>query len=256
MSYSEERCQAVLRRFYPEVAAGGFTRVDGAVEFYQRVRALVSPEHIVVDLGAGRGRFLHDEKRTYLRNLRLLRGYVRQVIGLDVDPVVLKNAAVDSAHVITPPEPFPLADCSIDIVVSDFTLEHIDDPAWVSAELRRVVKHGGWICARTPNKWGMIGIAARIVPNRLHSAVLRVLQPGKEARDTFRTTYRMNTAREIRRYFPDKYFDVYCYTYESHPAYAAASVLGWRAFRMVSRLTPERFGSMLLIFIRKKDPGA
>lgn len=32
---------SIRKRFYPEIEAGGFSRVDGTVAFYQRVNALV-----------------------------------------------------------------------------------------------------------------------------------------------------------------------------------------------------------------------
>ena len=40
---------------FPESYAGGFSRVDGTVQFYMRVRALLRPDDTVLDLGAGRG---------------------------------------------------------------------------------------------------------------------------------------------------------------------------------------------------------
>jgi SAM-dependent methyltransferase len=48
--------------------------------------------------------------------------------------------------------------------VSDFTFEHIVDPAQAARELDRVLKHGGWLCARTPNRYGYIALANRFVP--------------------------------------------------------------------------------------------
>ena len=35
---------------------GGFSPLDGTVEFYGRVNAIVKTHHVVVDLGAGRAR--------------------------------------------------------------------------------------------------------------------------------------------------------------------------------------------------------
>ena len=45
----------IVSRFYPENRAGGFSRCDGTVQFYQRVRALLRPNYVVLDFGAGRG---------------------------------------------------------------------------------------------------------------------------------------------------------------------------------------------------------
>ncbi len=80
--------------------AGGFTSIDGTVQFYTRVRALVRPEHTVLDLGAGRGVGLLDDPIEYRRSLRNLRGHCTEVIGCDVDPVVLSNPGVDQAILI------------------------------------------------------------------------------------------------------------------------------------------------------------
>lgn len=136
--------------FFPEIAAGGFSRVDGTIQFWQRVDALIGQATVVLDFGAGRGANQSEDTVVYRRNLRSLKGRVREVIGVDVDPVVLTNSALDRAFVVKPDETLPLPDQSIDVIVSDFVFEHIQDPAWVAFELDRVLSPGGWICARTP----------------------------------------------------------------------------------------------------------
>ncbi|MBA2559471.1 MAG: class I SAM-dependent methyltransferase [Propionibacteriales bacterium] len=239
------------RFVYPETGAGGFTHLDGTVQFYGRVSALLEPSHTIADLGAGRGSFLEDPV-SYRRELRRLQGKAHRVIGLDIDPVVLSNPTVDEAHVLVPGGPFPLSDGSVDLIVSDFSLEHVDDPDQLAAEIRRVLRPGGWFCARTPNKWGYIGVAARIVPNRLHSAVLRRLQPTKPERDTFPTRYRMNTLAELRRRFPPSEF-VHCsYAMECEPTYVGTSRALQRATGSVLALLPRRFGSVLYVFVQKR----
>jgi len=240
----------VRARLYPEVAAGGFSHVDGKVGFYQRVNALLLPHMTVVDFGAGRGQSSEDPV-IYRRELSLLRGKVKNVVGLDVDDVVLSNPQVDEAHVVHQGSPLPLADQSVDLVVSDYAFEHITDPEWVSGELHRVLTPGGWICARTPNKWGSIGIPARLVPNRFHNAVLRLVQPEKQQRDTFPTAYRLNSFSALARYFPPTQFLHANYAMESEPAYFGSSETLWRIVIASYRLTPRRLGSTLYVFLRK-----
>lgn len=240
-----------MTRLYPEVIAGGFSHVDGTVCFYQRVNALLSPEMTVVDFGAGRGRSSEDPV-AYRRSLSILRGKVRRVVGLDVDDVVLDNPNVDEAHVINQGAPLPVADEMVDVVVSDYTFEHVNDAGWASRELSRVLKPGGWICARTPNKWGMIGVPTRLVPNRFHDAVLRRAQPHKQQRDTFPTAYRLNSFGDLARHFPPERFRHASYTMDSEPAYFAASTTAWRLVRTSYRLTPGRLGAMLYVFLQKR----
>jgi ubiquinone/menaquinone biosynthesis C-methylase UbiE len=66
----------------------------------------------------------------------------------------MQNPALDEAYVFNPKDPLPLGDASIDVIVSDVTFEHIVDPAQAARELDRVLKHGGWLCARTPIAMG------------------------------------------------------------------------------------------------------
>lgn len=244
--------QEAVARFFPEIAAGGFTRIDGTVAFYSRINALVSGSSVVVDFGAGRGRFVGDSVG-YRRDLRCLKGRVQRVIGLDVDDIVLENPALDESHVIVDGGHLPLADGSVDLVVSDFTFEHVKDPHWLAEEISRILKSGGWICARTPNKWGYIAVFARLVPNRFHDAVLRVVQPRKKSIDTFPTLYRLNTRRDLRRFFSVQRFEHIIFEHDAEPAYAANSILGWKLGLLLSRISPRRARSMLFIFLQKKE---
>jgi SAM-dependent methyltransferase len=241
-------------RALPEVGAGGYSRLNGSVEFHLRVNSLLGPDDVVVDFGAGRGQHTEDEL-PFRRDLLDRRGKVARLVGLDVDPVVLENPSVDEAHVIVPGEKLPLADDSVDLVVSDFTFEHVDDPLWAGEELGRVVRPGGWICARTPNRWGQIALPARLVPNRLHDAVLARVQPTKQERDTFPTRYRLNTPAALRRAFPPERFSHHSYTHESEPAYAGNSPVAWTLLRGLAAVTPPPVRSMHLIFLRKRGDG-
>jgi SAM-dependent methyltransferase len=242
-----------IRALYPEVRAGGFSRVDGTVEFYVRVSALLAglgPEAVVLDYGAGRGAFVADPVE-YRRDIRILKGKARNVIGVDVDNAVLRNETVDEAHVVMPGHRLPLADLSVDLIVSDSTLEHVVDPAWTTAELDRVLKPGGWFCARTPNRSGYIGLGARAVPNRLHVSFLRRLQPVKRAEDTFPTAYRLNTPADLKRWFSVSKYDHVVYAADGEPSYVGRSVLAARLSRLAFFLTPPRYRSVLYVFLHK-----
>src|SRR5215468_3015282 len=107
--------------FFPESGAGGFSRVDSTVQFYERINALVNSESVLLDFGAGRGRFHFDDVVHYRRRLRNFRGKVREVIGADVDPIVTTNPSLDRAIVLAEGGTIPLPDRSIHLVISDFT---------------------------------------------------------------------------------------------------------------------------------------
>lgn len=241
-----------LSRLYPEVGAGGYTRHDGFIEFYTRVGALLTPDSDVLDFGAGRGLWATEPLPALHKRLRAFHERVRAVHGVDVDPVVLDNPTLTSAQVIEPAGRLPFADASFDVVVADHVLEHVavEDAPVVSAEILRVLRPGGWLAARTPNKWGMIGIAARAVPNDLHTRVLRRLQPERKAEDVFPVRYSMNTRRDLERYFGEPH-QLVVYGHASEPTYFGTSVVAWRAAQLADRLTPPRLAPTLMVFVQK-----
>ena len=242
----------ISEKLYPEIGAGGFSHVDATIEFYSRINALLRPEMTVLDFGAGRGTWAYDDPLAYRRNLRTLKGKVNKVIGIDIDPEVKTNPSLDDAHVVGLGDALPLDDASVDLIISDVTFEHIDDATFTAHELTRVLKTGGWLCARTPNRWGYIGIGANLVPNNLHVPFIRILQPGRKATGVFPTRYRMNTRRGLRRLFKPKDFDSFIYTVNPEPAYFANSEFLWRLMVLSYRLTPSAFDAVLLIFLRKR----
>ena len=236
------------------MAAGGFSRVDGTIAFYSRVGALLAecgPDPLVVDFGAGRGAFLDDPVRAR-RDARLLKGRAGRVVGIDIDEAVLGNPSVDEAHVVKVGDPVPLGEGSVDLVVSSYAFEHVADPAWASGEIDRVLRPGGWMCALTPNRWGYIGLGARLVPNGLHVRALRRLQPSKKTEDTFPTTYLLNTPGVLRRWFPPDRYDHAVWTMDNEPAYVGRSAVAARLNKAVFSITPPALRSILFVFLHKR----
>jgi SAM-dependent methyltransferase len=251
MNDAEFRPHQTLARLYPEAAVGGYTQLDGQVEFYTRVNALVGPDSQVLDFGAGRGHWAVDPMPEIARRLRMLKGRVARVVGTDVDDAVLTNPALDEARVVAPGEPLPYGDGTFVLVVGDHVLVHFfaEHAADVAAELMRLLKPGGWLAARTPNKWGLIGVGARAVPNSLHVRVLDRLQPGRKAEDVFPVRYSMNTRKDLRRLFPGH--AVHVYGHASEPTYFGRSAALWRVAAGVDRLTPPRLRPTLMVFVQK-----
>jgi SAM-dependent methyltransferase len=241
-----------VQRLYPEVQAGGFSRVDGTVEFYQRINALLSPDMTVLDFGAGRGEQLLREDSPYRTALCKLQGKVKRIVGVDLDSAVLTNPFLDEAHLFEPGNPLPLGDGSFDLVYADWVIEHVADPASFVGEISRVLKPGGWFCARTPNRWGITGIATNLIPNRAHVRLLSRLQPGRQTIDVFPTQYRMNTLSHIRRWFKRAEWDDYSYIVNSEPPYVQGSILMMRLMQFYWRVTPSMLHTNIHVFVRRK----
>ena len=240
-----------LAKIFPERRIVSVLHRQDRQVFFSMVNDLVQEDHVVLDFGAGRNRF--PEFGRHLNRISTFKGRCARVIGVDVDTAVLTNETLDEAHVITPDGRLPLPDASVDVIFSYAVLEHIDNPEAMAAELGRVLKPGGWLCAWTPNKWGYIGIGARLVPNHLHASLLRIVQPNNRApRDVFPTRYKMNTRGAISRYFPMAQFENHTFGFNAQPTYNFGSPLIARLWLAYMALTPRFMAQTLFVFVRKR----
>jgi SAM-dependent methyltransferase len=233
-----ESREALGARFHPESEFGGFTDLDGAIKFYARVRELLPADGVALDIGCGRGT-QDDDPVAVRRELRILRGHCRQVIGIDVDPVGAENRFVDEFRLIGGDGAWPVEDASIDLALADFVLEHVPDPDGYFAEAARVVAPGGYICIRTINARSYLGVASRLVPARLHARTLSRVHPERLQEDIFPTVYRANTRGRLARALAEHGFDAAVYTSEDEPAYLAFSRLAYRLGLFHRRFVPR-----------------
>lgn len=240
-----------LDRIHPERRLTGFTRLDGTVRFYTFVKAIMHDlgARKVLDFGAGRGAFA-ELTRGWRRRLQDLTEYGAEVWAADVDPVVKDHPCSDHQVVLDPAGPLPFADDFFDMIVSDVTFEHLDDPGAVAAELLRVLRPGGVICARTPNRYGYASLVTRLVPNRLHVRFLRRIQPGRKAEDIFPTRFRLNSVRAARRHFADA--DVLWYRDSGDPSYYFGNGLLYRLGLFAHKVLPNSLATALHFFIVKR----
>lgn len=74
---------------------------------------------------------------------------VTRYIAADVQPTA--NLPLDI--VLTPGKPVPMADASIDTVLSSQTLEHVPEPSFYLRECYRVLKPGGALILTAPMQW-------------------------------------------------------------------------------------------------------
>lgn len=236
----------------PEVHAGGFARDDSSANFYLRVNALLRPEMTVVDLGAGRGTSLLAGDN-FIKRLRRLQGKVHKVIGIDVDTAINEHPCLDERHVVTVGESYPLAPESVDLIVCDWVLEHVSEPESFAREIARILRPGGWFCARTPNRWGYVGIATNLVPNSMHTGVLSRVWPERDDVDVFPTVYKMNTMRSICAQFPYPTWHNYTYFFNPPPKYHGNNPLLFALISCLQNIAPSRMKTDMIVMLRKNS---
>lgn len=237
---------SLKERLYPESKFGGFTDIDGTVVFFNRVNALLASDDVVLDVGCGRGAVAEDTS-PYRKRLRILRGRVRTVIGIDVDPAARENPTIDAFRPVTGAA-WPVDPDSVDLIVCDNVMEHIEDPRKFFGECRRVLRKGGFLCVRTPNKWSYVAVAAMLIPDRYHSKVTGAVQTVRRAEDVFPTFYRCNTTRRMNMYMKDNGFDCVVYGYEPEPSYLSFSRAAYALGVFHQRFAPQIIKPVIFAF--------
>jgi SAM-dependent methyltransferase len=246
---------AFKHTFYPESRFGGFTHVDGTIAFYTRVNALLEESFSVLDFGCGRGEY-RDDTVAIRRELRILKGKVSRVIGIDADEAAGSNPFLDEFHLIGPSSTrWPLDAASVDMCICDQVMEHIERPEDFFSECRRILRPGGYLCIRTPNSRSYAALISRIVPDRLHARILARVQSDRKEEDVFPTYYRCNTIPTLRLMLGRHGFDHAVYGVESEPSYLSFSKLAYALGVFHQRHAPRFLRMGILAFARLRDRG-
>lgn len=237
-----------LERFYPQSRFGGFTDIDGTIAFFNRINALVDSDSIVLDVGCGRGEYAEDDV-AYRKDLRNLKGKAARVLGIDVDRAAEMNPCLDDFQLIRSTR-WPVEDTSVDLVVADHVLEHINDPEHFFSECRRVLRKGGHLCLRTPNRWSYISLAASLIPNKFHAKVTSVVQEGRKQEDVFPTVYKCNTVTKLAKMMRAHGMSSVVYAHESEPSYLSFSVIAYYLGVLHQRFSPRFIKPVIFAFGR------
>jgi len=147
------------------------TQMEGMIEIEHYHRYCLARDLVdgldVLDVASGEG-----------YGSALLAGIARSVIGVEIDPGSVAHAAANYAF---PNLSFlngdaldlPIADATVDVVVSFETLEHVADHQRFLSEVRRVLRPGGLLIVSTPDR--SVYSAEGIAPNLYH--VLELTAP-------------------------------------------------------------------------------
>ncbi|MEY4501949.1 MAG: hypothetical protein RIS52_1839 [Pseudomonadota bacterium] len=246
-----------LKKIHPELQIDNFSRLDGTITYFAFVWGAVmrTKAKKILDYGAGRGSEFHlfneANGSLFKHNFIDLRSQGAELWVCDIDPAVLTHPASDHQLVFKPGEPLPYASESFDLINSEYVFEHVVDPEPVAQELLRILKPGGYLCARTANKYGYVTVAARLVPNNRHVGWLKRVMPQRHAEDVFPTAYKMNTVKDIKRLFPG--CEVYWYRDSAGPSYYFGNSLFYRLMLGVHKILPNWAATGLCFFIRKPE---
>lgn len=192
--------------------------------FRERILSRLTEDMVVLDLGAGAG----------IVEQMNFRGKARRVCGIDPDPRVCENPYLDEGKEATG-ESIPYPGEYFDLVLADNVFEHLERPAEVLNEVARVLKPGGRLLFKTPNKYHYMPLIARLTPHRFHQFINRLR--GRESEDTFPTRYAINTPRDVDRYAAESGLQVHgIELIEGRPEYLRLSALTYVAGLLYERM--------------------
>lgn len=155
--------------------------------FERRIDALMAGGgRVLLDAGCGRT----------VPVLRKYLGKAGRLVGVDLVEFTDVPEGIEAYE--TDLATLPLADASVDVIMSRSVFEHLTDPESVYREFARVLKPGGRLVFLTANMWDYGTLIARMVPNRFHSRVVKVVE-GRPEEDTFPTAYKTNTRGAVDR---------------------------------------------------------
>ena len=203
-------------------------------------------DHVLLDAGCGRGAPV----------LLKFRDQARRLIGVDVvDFDELPGVELLKADLAG----IPLAPASVDLVMSRSVMEHVIDPQAVYREIFRVLKPGGCFIFLTANLWDYASLIAKLVPNRLHPAIVARTE-GRAEEDVFPVAYRTNTRRSVVKWAHQAGFRVQSFQYlGQYPSYFMFNgflfLLGTGYEKLIARVRPLNF-LRGWIFVTLQKPAA
>jgi SAM-dependent methyltransferase len=163
------------------------------------VSNLVSPGVKWLDVGCGRDLFPSN-----CDGAREIAARAKCLVGVDPDGNVHENELL-SARFQGVIEDFETSE-KFDLVTMRMVAEHVVDAVRCVRKLAELTAPGGLVVIYTPWKWAPMSIIASLVPFSWHNRLKRLIWDS-EAQDTFPTSYRMNTRRDLAVLFETHGFD-------------------------------------------------
>jgi 2-polyprenyl-3-methyl-5-hydroxy-6-metoxy-1,4-benzoquinol methylase len=145
------------------------------------------PSPTLLDLGCGYSNILFSEW--------LLAS--PKVIGIDQRYDDVRRNPLLHLRVVGDIEKSLLAECSVDMIVSSFVMEHVEDPLSVLRECRRILKPNGVAVFCTPCLFGYKTLIAKLCGRTASDVIWKFLK-GKP-HPPWPDYYRANTPKTIRQ---------------------------------------------------------
>lgn len=163
------------------------------------VRRLVTGDTRWLDVGCGRDLFPSNRPLA-----AELAARCALLVGVDPDDTVQENPFVhEKVQGLVDDLDSGLR---FDLVTMRMVAEHVADPPALIRTLARFTVPGACVVVYTVNRFSPVPLITAVTPFSLHNPIKRILWR-TEAKDTFPTTFRMNTRAVLARLFDAGGFD-------------------------------------------------
>lgn len=236
LQHRYQRCQQIFARWYPNFRNAG-------EQYHDLIAAVVSQDTALIDVGCGRMSLAETAIHT-----------VRRSVGVDLSLNDLQQNTTVHQRVLADAGNLPFASASFDVLVSQWTVEHLQDPQSVFNEMSRIVRPGSQLILFTTNAHHYIPLVSRLIPDGVQRFLIQGLlqRPGHESHPTF---YRANTPRAINTLARIAGLQVQACMYVGNPFYLAFSPLLFRLALIYEKITDipalRRFKLYLLVVLSK-----
>lgn len=199
--------------YFRRQSAGG--DVQGRLNAF-KFREFVPAEATVLDFGCGSGALL-----------RALAGKGRKLMGVEINPSAIAVARSSGLEIFASLD--EIADASVDTVISNHALEHVEDPMSAMRGMLRVLKPGGRIILVVPCDRASVGFKRNDPDLHLYS-----WSAGNLGNLAHVSGFQVERVDEVRHRWPPKWQRVLAFVGE--PSFHRLSQIWGRLYRVRSQV--------------------
>jgi len=172
---------------HPRIFQRLFNNIPTIHDVYEDIFSIyIKNENLLLDAGCGKKGIMNKYK-----------GMLKYAVGIDLSFTALKqNNSLDS-YVLGNLSQLPFPEAVFDIIISQWVVEHIPEPALCFREFYRVLKKGGGLILVTNSIYHPLMFFSSIFPAAIRDDIKKFLLPPEIEEDTFPTYYRCNSLKKM-----------------------------------------------------------